>query len=434
VRSGGTQPGTEYRLRRHDGVYRWHLGRAVPEKDEAGQIVQWVGTSTDIDEQKRTEEKLRQSERLYRAIGESIDYGVWVCDAEGKNVYASPSFLRLVGMTQEQCSEFGWKDVLHPDDAERTMSAWKECVRVRGNWDIEHRVRGVDGQWHIILARGAPVEDENGQVVCWAGINLDISRLKKVEQELEQTRDELELRVKERTHEVTQANQRIRRLAAQLATAEEAERRRLATDLHDSIGQSLSMLKLHLEPLLDQASNTPEAIYALAKSLELLDNVIKQTRTLMFDLYPSMLHDLGLVPTLLWYSEQLSAQAQVSVTEIGRPQTLAAPVVSSLFRATKELLNNALRHGRAREIIEVVHWRPEAIKIVIDDDGSGFEPEKVLAPHTQHGLGLAGIQERLVSFSGKMFIESNPGQGTRIALEIPLSGKTEEKPLLAAAH
>jgi PAS domain S-box-containing protein len=132
----------------------------------------------------RAEEALQNSERMYRAIGESINYGVWVCDPEGRNTYASESFLKLVGMTQQQCSTFGWSDILHPDDAERTVAAWKECVRTEGTWDIEHRVRGVDGQWHPILAKGVPVRDDQGQIKCWTGINLDISNYKQAEQAL----------------------------------------------------------------------------------------------------------------------------------------------------------------------------------------------------------------------------------------------------------
>ncbi len=150
----------------------------------AGEIDSIIGTGLDITRRKLAEAALERSERLYRAIGESIDYGVWVCEPDGRNIYASPSFLKLVGLTQEQCSNFGWGDVLHPDDAARTIAAWKECVRTGGTWDIEHRFRGVDGQWHPILARGVPVRDEQGKVMCWAGINLDISRLKQAEREL----------------------------------------------------------------------------------------------------------------------------------------------------------------------------------------------------------------------------------------------------------
>jgi PAS domain S-box-containing protein len=144
----------------------------------------------DVTEYKRADQALRESEQIYHAIGESIDYGVWICAPDGRNIYASESFLKMVGITQQQCADFGWGNVLHPDDAERTIVAWKECVRTRGTWDIEHRFRGADGQWHNVLARGVPVKNEKGDVVCWAGINLDIGRLKRTEQELEAARAE----------------------------------------------------------------------------------------------------------------------------------------------------------------------------------------------------------------------------------------------------
>jgi len=159
----------------------------------------------EITRRKQAEQALRDSEKLYRAIGESINYGVWVCDPDGRNRYASDSFLRLVGLTQQQCSDFGWSDVLHPDDIEHTLSMWKECVRSEGVWDIEHRYRGADGQWHPILARGVPVKNDEGDLIYWAGINLDISRIKQAEEALQKAKDELEQRVHERTHDLQMA-------------------------------------------------------------------------------------------------------------------------------------------------------------------------------------------------------------------------------------
>jgi PAS domain S-box-containing protein len=167
-----------------DGRERPIDDSAAPMRDQDGQVVGVVLVFRDITARQEAELALRNSERLYRAIGESIDYGVWVCAPDGRNLYASESFLRLVGLTQAECSSLGWASVLHPDDVEATIAAWKECVASEGSWDREHRFRGVDGEWHPILARGVAVRDEAGKVVAWAGINLDIGRLKQVEEEL----------------------------------------------------------------------------------------------------------------------------------------------------------------------------------------------------------------------------------------------------------
>jgi PAS domain S-box-containing protein len=139
--------------------------------------------------QLKIEAEVRESEKLYRAIGESINFGVWVCDSEGRNIYASDSFLKMVGITQEQCSNFGWGSLLHPDDSERTISKWIECVRTGGDWNMEHRFHGIDGKWHYVLARGVPVRDTEGRITKWAGINLDISDLKLAENALRESEE-----------------------------------------------------------------------------------------------------------------------------------------------------------------------------------------------------------------------------------------------------
>ena len=264
------------------------LNARAPILDAAGEVVGAAVAIQDVTDLRKAQEALRRSEALYRAIGESMDYGVWVCAPDGRNTYASESFLTMVGLTQQECADFGWGAVLHPDDADRTIAAWKECVRTGGIWDIEHRFRGVDGQWHDVLARGVPVKDERGEVLCWAGINLDISRLKRAEAALRQLNVDLEQRVAARTADLSQAIQtlerqatQLRALATDLTRAEQRERRRLADVLHDGLQQQLVAARLRAHML---ARSSAAAVQAGADELvTLLEEAIAQAAALRPD-------------------------------------------------------------------------------------------------------------------------------------------------------
>jgi PAS domain S-box-containing protein len=175
---------TEFRVKLADGSEKWMARRGKVQLDGDGRAVFISGLLIDITAQKSAEIALRTSEKLYRAIGESINYGVWICDRDGRNVYASESFLRLIGFSQKQCQDLGWADVLHPDDVRATVAAWDECVKSGTVWYREHRFLGADGLYHPVLAQGVPIRGENGQISGWAGINLDIARLKLTEEAL----------------------------------------------------------------------------------------------------------------------------------------------------------------------------------------------------------------------------------------------------------
>jgi two-component system CheB/CheR fusion protein len=180
----GVLASTEFRVELADGTVKWMARRGKVQLDAQGRAIFMSGLLIDITAQKEAEKALRRSEKLYRAIGESINYGVWVCDRQGRNVYTSESFLQLVGFTQEQSSNLGWAEALHPDDAGATIDAWEEVVRTGAVWYREHRVRGHDGLYHAVLAQGVPIRGEDGDISGWAGINLDISRLKSTEEAL----------------------------------------------------------------------------------------------------------------------------------------------------------------------------------------------------------------------------------------------------------
>lgn len=180
LEKGVELPAHEDMFIRKDGTFLPVLVSYSPMEID-GSIAGLVVSFRDETKRRQAEQALRASERIYRAIGEAIDFGVWICDPKGRNVYASPSFLQLVGLTQEEFSQLDWMHALHPEDAQATRATWDECVREGKFWEREHRFRGVDGEWRHILSRGGPIRDGQGNILYWAGINLDIQNRKKSE-------------------------------------------------------------------------------------------------------------------------------------------------------------------------------------------------------------------------------------------------------------
>jgi signal transduction histidine kinase len=215
----------------------------------------------------------------------------------------------------------------------------------------------------------------------------------------------------------------LRRLASQLSEAD-SERRRLANDIHDSLSQALSLLKLSLSAALAEAKDAASR-QRLGAALETVNELIQKTRTLMFDLYPTMLEHLGLCQTLRQFGADFARQTgiELAVSEDGRPQIPSRTMSRFLFRSTKELVNNAAKHGGAREIVVSLHWMPDSLRLVVDDDGKGFDPNQTFMPDKSPGLGLAAVHERLNFLGGSVRIESSSGSGARVVLEAPVAGQ-----------
>lgn len=190
VGTGGPYEG-EHRLQDGtSGVYRWFLVRGVPQKDEHGTVVHWVGTCTDIEDQKRAEQKLKESEQNWRVLAETVPQLVWIERADGYVEYVNQRYIDYIEAGPEQLQYAGWLRFLHADDVQRTVSAWRHACTSGAPYEIEYRLRqGGTGAYRWFLARAMPVREESGQITRWFGTCTDIEEQKQIEEALRRSQE-----------------------------------------------------------------------------------------------------------------------------------------------------------------------------------------------------------------------------------------------------
>jgi PAS domain S-box-containing protein len=410
----------EFRIIRPDGSVRWIVAKGKVFADVEGRPVRMLGVNLDATERKRAEEELRNSERLYRGIGESIDYGVWVCDPQGRNTYTSESFLRLVGQTQEQCAAFGWARVIHPDEAAAMVAAWQECVKTGGPWDRQYRVLGVDGQWHPILSRGVAVKNDRGEVICWAGINLDISRLKNVEEALREADRRKDEFLATLAHELRNPLAPLRTGLQVLNMISSQESGVVQT--REMMNRQLGQMVRLIDDLLDISRITRGKIELRKERVELavvIRSAVETSRPVI---------------------EQAGHELTVSLPP--EPVYLVADA-TRLAQILLNLLNNAARYtepggriGLTAELAERGKGKPAEVVIRVYDNGTGIPPEmlpRIFEMFTQVdrslersqgglGIGLTLVRSLVELHGGTVVAHSNGlGHGSEFVVRLPVA-------------
>jgi general secretion pathway protein G len=301
--------------------------------------------------------------------------------------------------------------------AERLAGAWPELA-THGTTDFEVEDALLGRILHVTLRN----MDATGLAVI---VLSDITTLHKIQQDLEAMNEQLETRIEARTRELNASRDELSMLSTQLMMTQENERKRIAQELHDSIGQSLSAIKYSLERAEEMIHNDRSAnvVDLLAMTIRRVQRTLDSIRSIAMNLRPSLLDDLGAVSAVRWFCReftevypQIRVLTDLAVTDDAVPESLA----TTIFRTVQELLNNVARHASARNAF--VSMRSDAARLMLEisDDGVGFEPQESMRATHHGGHGLSGLRERAAKTGGTFSLESRRDCGTVVRVGWPL--------------
>lgn len=339
--------------------------------------------------------------------------------ADGARDYISDRFYEHTGAAPGSALGFGWWDYLHPDDQERSRQRWQDCVQSGENYEVEYRLRGKNGDYRWFRARAVPIRDQSGKIVRWYGTCSDIHDSKLLEQSMRDNAIELEKMVDKRTDE-------LRRLSVRLMSAQDQERRRIARDLHDGLGQELAVAKMILDKMLLQ--NTSPSQETCVQASTIIDRAIQQVRTMSHLLHPPLLDEVGLLSALAWYTEGLTKRSSIEAfLDVQPPEfpRLASEVETAVFRIVQEALTNVFRHSEARKVWITLHQRDGLIVVSVLDDGKGIDERVAEMRPERIGVGIGGMKQRAREFGGELRLR-NADPGTLLELLIPANSVLRE--------
>jgi PAS domain S-box-containing protein len=386
-----------------------------PVRDSSGRVIGASKVARDITAQKQVEQALRESEQRFRVITDASPVLVWMAGTDKLCYYFNRGWLDFVGRTLEQESGNGWAENVHPEDFDRCLQIYVINFDARRPFEMEYRMRHHTGQYRWILDRGVPRYAPDGTFEGYVGGCLDI-------------------------HDQKEAAEKVRIAddMTRLMKAQDEERRRIARELHDSAGQTLTVLGLSLAQLVERAQVIAPELAKEGKEIEgVVQQLQREIRTTSYLLHPPLLDECGLASALSMYVEGLAERSHVAIKldvadNVGR---LPRDMELAIFRLVQECLTNIHRHSDSETALIRVAREGESVRTEVQDHGKGISPERLLVIQSHgSGVGIRGIRERIRQFHGEMKIESN-GSGTSVIVSIPMpkeAPSANSEPLQAA--
>jgi PAS domain S-box-containing protein len=374
--------------------------RFMPETEDKAAYL--LGVARDITQRKKDVEELRRSQSRLAEAEKIAHLGHWDWNIATNELIWSDEIFRIFGLTPQQfgATYDAFLKYVHPDDRELVEQAVNESINLKKPYSIDHRVVLPDGTNRFVHEQGEVTFDNQGKPVRMLGVVYDITERKQTEEEL-------------------------RQLSQRLVQVQEEERRSIARELHDQVGQSLTVLKL----ILDQAKQScaPDVKVRLEDGVATITDLITTVRNMSLNLRPAMLDDLGLLPTLFWYFDRYTSQTNISVDfkHNGIDRRFPSETTVAAYRIVQEALTNVARYAEVKQVAVRAWATPDTITLRIEDKGKGFNPETI---DGRISSGLLGMQERVRLLGGTLTIESSPGAGTILIASLPIpDGKKGKK-------
>jgi PAS domain S-box-containing protein len=388
----------EHRVKHKSGEWRWMLTRGkIAARDVQGKPIRMTGMVGDIHDRKQAEEELRHNQAFLQSVLDHIPAVIFIKDLDGYYQLINSFGLEASQLEREQVLYKRAADFLSADIADKWRTRELEVISSSRAVQSEDTLETDQGSKTFFTVT-FPIFNANQSIIATGGIAIDITDRKRAE------------------HDLRRSKERLRSLSRQLVMVQEEERRALARELHDEVGQALTAVKLTMGKVADIAD--AQVASRLENARTIVNDLMAQVRNLSLKLRPPMLDDMGLLSTLEWHFERYTDQTQVQVhfEHQGIEERFPADIETAIYRIVQEALTNVARYAEVEEVTVHISADQREIQVEIHDQGRGFDYHKVQATSS----GLLGMRERIGLLGGKFWVDTAPGAGTRIQVEVPL--------------